>query len=205
VSVCMGTACHVRGATGVLEQLQDELGVAPGQTTEDKCFTLTTVNCLGACALGPVAIVDGEYCRNVKKAQVPSMIRGFGDGNGTQEQDPEETLVLHALCPHCNRSLMSHDHKLDGQPMIHVTACCQEQHGWLRLSSVLGDHRIQSEHLIPDEALVDFFCPRCHAELRSPRLCPSCDAPTLPLLNKKGGIITVCSRRGCDEHALDLF
>jgi len=119
--------------------------------------------------------------------------------------DPEERLLLHALCPHCNRSLMTPDHMLDGHPMIHVTAAYEDKHGWLRLGSVLGHHRVQSEHEIADDSLVHFFCPRCHAQLRSSKLCPSCDAPTIPLLNKKGGIFTICSRRGCKEHALDLF
>ena len=60
-SVCMGTACHVRGAPRVLEEVEKQLGVAPGETTADEQFTLETVNCLGACALGPVVVLDGVY------------------------------------------------------------------------------------------------------------------------------------------------
>jgi NADH-quinone oxidoreductase subunit E len=205
VSVCLGTACHVRGAPQILEAFEDNLRVAAGETTEDRSFTLTTVNCLGACALGPVAVMDGEYCRNVKKSQVPSMVRACRCGSLTNHSDPEEALGLHAVCPRCNRSLMVPDHTLDGHPMIHVTASFGRKHGWIRLSSILDDHRIQSEHEIPDNTLVDFFCPRCHAELRSPKLCPLCDAPMIPLLNRKGGMITLCSRRGCQEQTLDLL
>lgn len=61
VSVCLGTACHVRGAPTVLDEVKRQLGVEPSETTEDMRFSLETVNCLGACALGPIAVVDGEY------------------------------------------------------------------------------------------------------------------------------------------------
>ncbi len=61
VSVCLGTACHVRGAPAVLDEVKRRLGIEPGETTEDMVFTLETVNCLGACALGPIVVVDGKY------------------------------------------------------------------------------------------------------------------------------------------------
>jgi len=61
VSVCLGTACHVRGAPRLLDKVTDALKVKPGGTTRDMRFTLNTVNCLGCCALGPVMVVDGQY------------------------------------------------------------------------------------------------------------------------------------------------
>jgi NADH-quinone oxidoreductase subunit E len=61
VTVCMGTACHVRGAIRMLDLVEGELGIRPGETTPDRMFTLERVNCLGACALGPVVVLDGEY------------------------------------------------------------------------------------------------------------------------------------------------
>jgi len=61
IRVCMGTACHVRGAPRVLEALKGCLGIEAGQTTEDRKFTLETVNCLGTCAMGPVVVADEEY------------------------------------------------------------------------------------------------------------------------------------------------
>jgi len=61
VDVCMGTACHVRGAGVLLNQLAGHFGIEPGQTTEDGEVTLKSVHCVGACALGPVVVVDGEY------------------------------------------------------------------------------------------------------------------------------------------------
>jgi NADH:ubiquinone oxidoreductase subunit E len=204
VSVCMGTACHVRGSPDVLSSFESTLGVEAGKTTEDRAFTLTTVNCLGACALGPVAVMDGEYCRNVAKTRVPVLVKSCRNSDLHNNGDPEEILHIHALCPNCNRSLMRPDHKLDGHPMIHVTAAFGDKHGWMRMSSVWGDQRIFSEYPAPDDSVVQFFCPRCHAELRSATLCPACDAPMIPLLNKKGGIMHLCSRQGCKEHLLDL-
>ena len=61
VMVCLGTACHVRGAPAVLDEVRRQLGVEPGNTTDDMRFTLETVNCLGACALGPIMVIDGKY------------------------------------------------------------------------------------------------------------------------------------------------
>lgn len=61
VTVCMGTACHVRGAPAVLSRLEERLKVKTGSTTDDNQYTLKTVNCLGACALAPIVVIDDEY------------------------------------------------------------------------------------------------------------------------------------------------
>jgi len=61
VSVCLGTACHVRGAPRLSDKVIETLKIKPGQTSTDMRFSLDTVNCLGCCALGPVMVVDGEY------------------------------------------------------------------------------------------------------------------------------------------------
>ncbi|MCX8053610.1 MAG: NAD(P)H-dependent oxidoreductase subunit E, partial [Armatimonadetes bacterium] len=61
IKVCMGTACHVRGAPRILDEISRRLGIASGETTADGEFTLETVNCLGACALGPVVVIDDLY------------------------------------------------------------------------------------------------------------------------------------------------
>jgi NADH-quinone oxidoreductase subunit E len=60
-TVCMGTACHVRGAKLILDSISRELHLEPGHTSDDRKFTLETVNCLGSCALGPLVVVDEEY------------------------------------------------------------------------------------------------------------------------------------------------
>ena len=60
VHICMGTACHVRGARRILDKVQEVTGIRPGETDLDLKFSLETVNCLGCCALGPVMEIDGE-------------------------------------------------------------------------------------------------------------------------------------------------
>ncbi len=74
INVCLGTACHVRGGVRVLERIERELGIKVGKTTEDLRFTLETVNCVGACALGPIAIVDGEYSGEMTADKVKPLI-----------------------------------------------------------------------------------------------------------------------------------
>lgn len=75
VRVCQGTACHVRGAPLVMEELGRQLGVAPGETTEDMQFTLEGVNCVGACALGPVVIVDETYHGKMRQKDVAKILK----------------------------------------------------------------------------------------------------------------------------------
>jgi len=77
VTICMGTACHVRGAPMILDEFKRELGIEPGETTEDNLFTLETVNCVGACALGPIAIVDGDYHGQMKTREVGKLFEKF--------------------------------------------------------------------------------------------------------------------------------
>ncbi len=77
ITVCMGTACHVRGAPRVVEKMEQDLGIRRGQTTSDQRFTLETVNCVGACALGPTVIVDGKYHGQVNANQVDSMLKEY--------------------------------------------------------------------------------------------------------------------------------
>ena len=77
VTVCLGTACHVRGAKRILAEVQKKLNVKRGETTEDKMFTLETVNCLGACALGPIMVVDGEYFGQMSTRKVDSVLEEY--------------------------------------------------------------------------------------------------------------------------------
>ena len=77
VTVCLGTACHVRGAPAVLDELKRRLGVDRGETTKDMRFTLETVNCLGACALGPIVLVDSQYHGQVGPAKVKTILKKY--------------------------------------------------------------------------------------------------------------------------------
>ena len=74
VCICLGTACHVRGAATIVEEFERQLGIRVGQTTSDGEFTLETVNCLGACAIGPIVTVDGHYFSKVDITKVKSIL-----------------------------------------------------------------------------------------------------------------------------------
>lgn len=74
VTVCLGTACHVRGAPAVLDEAKRQLGITPGDTTPDMRFTLESVNCLGACALGPVMVIDGKYFGQMSPSKVKKLL-----------------------------------------------------------------------------------------------------------------------------------
>ena len=75
LTVCMGTACHVRGAPKLSDEVLGQLNVKPGETTEDGQFTVEIVNCLGACALGPVVILDGKYYDHMTPAKLRDLIQ----------------------------------------------------------------------------------------------------------------------------------
>lgn len=77
VRVCLGTACHVRGAPAVLDEAKRQLGIEPGNTTDDMRFTLETVNCLGACALGPIVVVDDEYQGQMGPRKVKKVLNKY--------------------------------------------------------------------------------------------------------------------------------
>ena len=77
INVCLGTACHVRGAVKVLEAMEREMGIKSGGTTDGLEFTLETVNCVGACALGPVVIADGEYHGQMKTEKVKDILKEY--------------------------------------------------------------------------------------------------------------------------------
>ena len=77
ISVCSGTACHVRGGNKIVDEIQRKLDIKVGETTEDMLFTLETVRCLGACALGPVVVIDGEYNGQMTTKKVDVLLQKF--------------------------------------------------------------------------------------------------------------------------------
>jgi len=208
VSVCQGTACHVRGATAIVHEISRQLDIAPGETTEDKEFSLQTARCLGACALGPVVVVDGRYFSKVGKSRVSGIIEestsGFDAGDATGD---ERVFPVEVSCSSCNHSLMDETFFIEGQPSIRVTVAFDHQHGWLRLCSIYGRYDVFSEHEIPHGAILNVFCPHCHAELISSWDCSACGAPMVQMNVRGGGVVRTCSRRGCcgsRSHMLDL-
>lgn len=77
VSICMGTACHVRGGPKVLEKAEDTLEIKAGETTGDLKFTIKKINCLGCCALGPVMMVDEDYHGKILPAKVKEVLENY--------------------------------------------------------------------------------------------------------------------------------
>lgn len=77
VKVCMGSACHVRGAARILEEIERSLKIKNGETSEDGKFSLETVNCLGACALGPIMVLNKEYNGHITPDKVEKIFREF--------------------------------------------------------------------------------------------------------------------------------
>jgi len=78
VTVCTGTACHVRGSKMILNQATGQLGVAPSEMTEDGLFTIEQVNCLGACALGPVVTENGSCHHHMNPGKMRKLLNSLG-------------------------------------------------------------------------------------------------------------------------------
>jgi NADH-quinone oxidoreductase subunit E len=84
VMVCRGTACHVRGATRILEEIQRHLGIDEGETSEDLEYTLETVACIGACGLSPCITINKEVKAKVTPRKIFKMLKKASDnGNGS--------------------------------------------------------------------------------------------------------------------------
>ncbi|MCD6384276.1 NADH-quinone oxidoreductase subunit NuoE [Candidatus Sumerlaeota bacterium] len=77
INVCMGTACQVKGAPRIIDAVERELAIKPGETTKDRKFTLETVRCLGCCGLAPVVTVDGEVYGQVTPAKVSKILKKY--------------------------------------------------------------------------------------------------------------------------------
>ncbi len=84
VKICKGTACHVRGAAILQDRFETTLGIKPGETTKDGNFSLETVNCVGACALGPVVVINTDYHGQVTINKVDKIIKKINNEEGVQ-------------------------------------------------------------------------------------------------------------------------
>ena len=87
ITVCLGTACHVRGGVRLVEQIGRLLGVGPGETSKDQLFTLETVNCLGCCALGPVMVLDGKYYGSMAASKVDRVLNKYREAEEAAAND----------------------------------------------------------------------------------------------------------------------
>ncbi|MFZ2040211.1 MAG: NAD(P)H-dependent oxidoreductase subunit E [Desulfobacterales bacterium] len=87
LSLCMGTACHVRGASLLQESIERGLNIKAGETSGDLEFTFETVNCLGACALGPILVVDEEYQGQVTLSKTNKILKTLGKKVATDDEE----------------------------------------------------------------------------------------------------------------------
>ncbi|MBN2545442.1 MAG: NAD(P)H-dependent oxidoreductase subunit E [Spirochaetes bacterium] len=205
ISVCLGTACHVRQGALIIKEFENQLGILRGETTKDEEFTLETVNCLGACARGPIVVVDGHYFSNVNTLQVKQIINKTRIGlDNIDINNNEKIFPVRLSCPRCNHGLLNPDYLIDNHPSVQLDISFEDKYGWLRLSSLYGSNNIIAEHKIPDNTLVHFFCPHCHTELIQSSLCYLCDAPMVTMVIYGKGIVQICSRHGCKNRTLDL-
>ena len=77
VHICVGTACHVRGASRILDTVQEKTGIKPGETDLDLKFSLEVVNCLGCCALGPVMEIDGKTHGKMTPGETAEVLKNY--------------------------------------------------------------------------------------------------------------------------------
>lgn len=205
VCACLGTACHVRGAPRVVDELERLLGIQAGQTTPDGEFTLETVNCLGACALGPVVVIDGRYFSKVGRSKIRQLLQDASAGfEKTQGVNSQGTFPIEASCPRCNHSLMDADALVDGLPAARMILVADGVAGSCHLSSLYGGTGLVYELEVPGGTVARFYCPRCQGELNGDGACSDCGAPMARLAVRGGGVISVCRRHGCHRQRLDL-
>jgi NADH-quinone oxidoreductase subunit E len=87
VTLCLGTACHVRGGPKILTEMKRQLNIEPGQTTADKQFSLNVVNCLGVCAIGPVMFVDGKFYGEMNPVKAKRIIEKISKNNRNKKRN----------------------------------------------------------------------------------------------------------------------
>jgi NADH:ubiquinone oxidoreductase subunit E len=205
ISVCLGTACHVRGAPTLVEEFKRQLNVRPGETTADGAITLETVNCLGACALGPIVVGGNQYFPRVEPLKVKGILKKVRSESLAMDvkNDPRFFPVA-VCCGLCSKSLMDPNHLIDGHPSVQLTATYGGEQGPVRFSSLYGSSAVEHNLDIPIDAVTDFSCPHCGGALRGDASCPECDSPMAPMLVEGGGLVQICTKRSCKGHTLDL-
>jgi NADH-quinone oxidoreductase subunit E len=87
LALCLGTACHVRNAPQIQSHIERVLDLPAGETSADLEFTFETVNCLGACALGPILTVDGEYHGQMTLSKTNKILKNLGKKVKTDDQE----------------------------------------------------------------------------------------------------------------------
>lgn len=87
ILVCDGTACHMEGSTSLIKAIEEEIGIKPGEVTKDLKFSLDCVGCLGACALAPAMVINGEVYGNLTAEKVKEILRRLRSDGDVQKSD----------------------------------------------------------------------------------------------------------------------
>jgi predicted RNA-binding Zn-ribbon protein involved in translation (DUF1610 family) len=107
---------------------------------------------------------------------------------------------LNVKCTKCGKSLMDHKHLILGKPSILLNIKFDDVSGQIRLCSNYGCYEHNSTVKIPEDKIVEFYCPSCDTLLNTDIKCKTCDAPIVKFNIEIGGIVSLCSRMGCQNH-----
>ena len=113
-------------------------------------------------------------------------------------------IKLEVKCPHCKKSLMDEEHKIDNNPSVSFIIESEKGRGWLRLSSLYGSYNKESEFPVSEGEIMRMFCPHCDSNLRVTRDCERCGAPMVATKIIGGAMIEICSRWGCKKHLIEF-
>jgi hypothetical protein len=117
----------------------------------------------------------------------------------------EKYIPLSVKCPHCSTSLMNPYFTIHNKPSVKLVIHCNDQVGVVNLCSFYGctDHSSTIE--IAEGDICQFFCPHCEQELHCEHTCRECGAPMVKFAMDKGGLLHMCSRRGCNSHYMNFL
>ena len=113
-------------------------------------------------------------------------------------------IPLRINCPHCKKSLLDDQNKIDDYPAVRVTIHHNDKKGDLLLSSIYGSYTQQQPFPIQPGDTITFFCPICNSSLMSTTICNKCNAKMVTMALAEGGGIQICSRQGCKKHVLEF-
>ncbi len=206
ISVCLGTACHVRSAAGIVDEFKMQLGLNPGETSKDGEFTLETVNCLGTCALGPIVAVDGRFFSNVARSDVKKIIsKAREDFKEKSTGNSGDDFPVEILCPHCNQSLIDKKSTAGSRNSIIMNVSVNGMKSQASISRLLGPVHCMCEHDIPQDSQVSYSCPNCLKKIEGKSVCVECGSAMAPLPLGGGGLLQVCTRWGCANSEIDMI
>lgn len=113
-------------------------------------------------------------------------------------------IRVNIKCPYCKKLLMNKNNKIEDYPSVEVAIKYGKKRSKLYLSSLYGSQNIKGKFNVPKGKIVQFFCPRCNSDLTSSEKCGKCGAPMIELNLAQGGMIKLCSRRGCKKHFIEF-